>query len=555
MADRKRGDDRGADGGDGGEGAEGRSKGDDRARSDARAGDEQSEAGEPGGAGGAGEPGRAGEAVEPDPWNADPLTRDELEAIAAWQVPEPPDGFVGRVLAARRAAPVVEREPISVASALAAASRDPGRPRRMLPWLAVAAAAVLALFLAQARSPSTTPAGDASGSAAPVERRTVRLGQRGVAVAEAGADLSWHIEADLARVTQRAGDVFYRVERGGRFEVDTPRGTVRVTGTCFRVELSAMKTPWQGVVGAAIGAAVVVTVYEGSVLFAGGTGDERAVAAGQVLTGGEGGSLVADRRGAGPGAAGAAGAVEAPIAAPGADASRDDLLRRDTVQRAEIASLRARVRGLEHGGGGGEAVMRRGGPAAHDPSGRPWFDPSKEDLVRFAAECRVRSDMPPILRPETLEWGPRMAEEAGLSGEELAAVNRALAELQRQVVAELRALYIEITGEAARADELSAQAMASELRDKSPEGEEGRINQRIAQERAGLVPPPAPGAALSPLERFVRHQAYIGDETERRVGEVVGAGRAHAIREQNGGWGLRQETVGCPTDDAASAAP
>jgi ferric-dicitrate binding protein FerR (iron transport regulator) len=476
------------------------------------------------------------------------LGADEREALAAWHPPAPPDGFADRVLAAREAAPTApEPEPVPVAAGLAglaAPMRDPGRRRRAAPWLIVAAAAVGAVAVGQLRSPANgTALGDPTGRVTPAERHTVRLGGRGVAVVEAGADLAWVIEDGAARVTQRAGDVFYRVERGGLFEVDTPRGTVRVTGTCFRVELTDMKTPWQGVAGAAIGAALVVTVYEGSVLFAGRGGEERPVSAGQVLTAGDGGSLVADRRAGGePPTAGQGGPGEAAIAAPGADVTRDDLLRRDAVQRAEIASLRTRVRELGPSGG---IRVRRGQAGEPDESGRPWFDPSSEDLVRFAQECRLRVDMPPLLRPETYSWGPRMGEEAGLSGEELAAVNAALAALQRDYIAQLRALYIEITGDAAHADDLSGQAMASEIGDKSPEGEEARVGQRIAQERAGLVPPPATGAAMSPVERYVRRRAGLSAETERVIGGVVGAERAKAIHEQRGDWGMRQESVGC----------
>ncbi|HWM85099.1 MAG TPA: FecR domain-containing protein, partial [Kofleriaceae bacterium] len=305
-----------------------------------------------------------------------PLSPEEIEALEAWQVPDPPAGFADRVLAAQSAAPPVpESEANSVAAALAASPTGPTGRRRLLLWSVVGAAAVAALLLTQLRSPGG-PTG--AGSAAPLERRSIQLGQRGVAVAEAGALLSWEIEGGAARVAQRAGDVFYRVERGGRFEVETPHGTVRVTGTCFRVELNAMKTPWQAVAGAAIGAAVVVTVYEGSVLFAGSDGEERAVEAGQALASGEGSAVVGDARG------GAEAAGEAPVpAAPGADVSRDELLRRDAIQRAEIGKLRSRMRELESAGGQPGARVVMDGEA--DSSGRPWFDPSKEDLIRMAS--------------------------------------------------------------------------------------------------------------------------------------------------------------------------
>jgi hypothetical protein len=344
-------------------------------------------------------------------------------------------------------------------------------------------------------------------------------------------------------VSQRAGDVFYRVERGGGFEVETPHGTVRVTGTCFRVELDTMKKPWQGVVGAAIGAALVVTVYEGSVLFASRDGSERAVTAGQVASSSEQGVTVSDARGAQ--AAGTSAATTGSASPPSADATRDELLRRDSQQRAEIATLRARMRQLEQAG----PSLGRGDE--RDSSGRPWFDPSKDDLVRFASECRVRTDMPSFLHDESIEWGPRRAQEAGLSEPELAAVNKVLQDMQREVLAQLRALYIEVTGDQDRADDLSPQAMASELQQKSPQGEEGRVNQRIAQERAGLAEPPADLSQASALERYMRRRAGLGDETQRRIGDVIGAARARQLRETEGGWGGQWETVGCPRNGEA----
>jgi len=94
--------------------------------------------------------------------------------------------------------------------------------------------------------------------------------------------------------------------------------------------------------------------------------------------------------------------------------------------------------------------------------------------------------------------------------------------------------------------------MASELFDKSPEGEQGRVNKRIAQERAGLAQPPTNLAGLSAVERFMRLQAALGDETEKRLGEALGPARARALREKNGGWGMRMEQAGC-SDGSAEA--
>ncbi len=84
-------------------------------------------------------------------------------------------------------------------------------------------------------------------------RVTRTLGGRGVAVIEAGSDLVWHVDSSgAAKLEQRAGDVFYRVDRGGPFAVDTPLGRVEAVGTCFRIELGA-------------GPSLRVTVYEGRI--------------------------------------------------------------------------------------------------------------------------------------------------------------------------------------------------------------------------------------------------------------------------------------------------
>jgi hypothetical protein len=403
--------------------------------------------------------------------------------------------------------------------------------------VAVAVAGLAVVTVWQLRTGRRTA--NATGSAAPAERQSIPLGARGVAVAEAGASLSWTVDGSGAAIAQSAGDVFYRVERGGPFRVETPHGAVRVTGTCFRVEIQDMKRPWRDVAAAGIGAALVVTVYEGSVLFAGKDGGgETRVAAGDTLVAGPDGARVV----VGDPASAAALAAEMP-AAPEASASREDLLRRDAQQRAEIASLRARVRDLAGGGGGGGLP---GGPGARTPSGRPWFDPSKEDLIKYAAECRVGYDLPPVMGTEPMTIGPRAAEKMGLSGEETAAFNRVMASIHAYYVAELRKLYVEVVGDASRADDLSPDAMWSELRDKSAPGDEERANQRIAQERAGLAAPPADLSQLSAVERGLRLQASLGERTERDLSAAIGPERARALREKNDGWGMHREMAGCP---------
>jgi hypothetical protein len=44
----------------------------------------------------------------------------------------------------------------------------------------------------------------------------------------------------------------------------------------------------------------------------------------------------------------------------------------------------------------------------------------------------------------------------------------------------------------------------------------------------------------------MRLKASLGDRTERDLGAALGPERARKLREENGGWGMRQEVAGCP---------
>jgi RNA polymerase sigma-70 factor (ECF subfamily) len=217
--------------------------------------------------------------------SSEPLTQAELAALATWTAPAPPPGFADRLLAGPRPAPA----PPGAAPATMQAHRAPGlaqRRGRLLPWSIVAAAALLALFLVQLRSPPASSRHEA-GSATPMERRSIRLGQRGVAVLEPGSSLSWAIEPGRARVTQRAGDVFYRTEPGGTIDVETPHGTIRATAACFRIDLAP---------GTSIAASAIVTVHEGTASLAPRDRPPRPIEAGHIAVIGAHGIRTLDRR-------------------------------------------------------------------------------------------------------------------------------------------------------------------------------------------------------------------------------------------------------------------
>jgi hypothetical protein len=111
------------------------------------------------------------------------------------------------------------------------------------------------------------------GTATATHRLEVALGHEGVGVLEPGARIAWRGR----RVTQAGGNVFYRVERGGRFVIAVPSGEVEVLGTCLRV-----------VVDDAAGRPFHVAVSEGRVRVRRG-GEAIELAAGEAAVADEGG--------------------------------------------------------------------------------------------------------------------------------------------------------------------------------------------------------------------------------------------------------------------------
>jgi hypothetical protein len=448
------------------------------------------------------------------------LTADERVVLDAWEADVPPPGFADRVVSGGRTAPPAPRR----------------RAGGLVLGFAGGALVAAAIALVLARSPS--PSHAAAGARTVTARETIALGRRGTAVAEAGASLAWEVSAGgAARVEQGAGDVFYRVEPGGPFVVATAAGDVRVTGTCFRVEVQ-MKPSKSSLGGAAIGAAlaatVVVTVYEGGVIAASG-GKEQPVAAGERVVLGEPTWTQAAQP-------------------PAPDATREQLLARDAEQRATIQELAVRIAGLEKqlAAGGGKVKVKgveigaRGRGEDDDGDGRPWFDPSPELLASWVDECRIRFDSPPIYGSYPQELQPDELAEMGIEASEGAVINETLAQIHAAWLAKLVALYIEATGDAERAESMSPSALAEEIQDKAAPGEEEAVRVRIVRERAGLEQPPADLSQASPVERYLRAYVDLGNELERMLAARLGAARARELRELHDGWGHKSEMSGCP---------
>lgn len=473
---------------------------------------------------------------EPADRDDDALSPDERAILARWQPPGPPEGFAARVLAAPRQARTPRRGRWLAAVGLAAA----GAVATAVWWPAPAATA------------RVTGGGPRQTLAA---RASVAVADRAVAVAEPGAALAWQRIGPAAVVGQERGDIFYRVDRGGPFTVVTPVGRIEVTGTCFRVEI--VMSPKKhlllgGAVGAAVAAAAVITVYEGKLVVVGDGGAAPAAAGERVVVraGGAPAPAPPDRP-TSPTAPDQPGPATVALALPPAPTeatTREELLARDKVQREQLAMMARQLAALQASGGGG----RPGTAGLLEDGG--WVDPTPAELAAWAKECRVKIDLPPIMRGEPMKIPPAWARELAMSDDELAVANQVFVDLAADWATRVRAWYVEATGDAAGADALSAQSMGQELTEKATRGEPAALQKRLAEERARLVAPPADLSKASPFERYFRAFADLGNEAERLLAAKLGADKAHGLRVHEGGWPMRMGMAGCADDEDGAAA-
>lgn len=454
----------------------------------------------------------------PPSLDGEPLPAEITAELASWATSEPPAGFADRVVATARgqAAPRPARRR-SLAAAIAAV---------------VAVAASLVLLRGSTGSPE-------EGARVVVQRETIPLGRRGVAVAEAGTELTWAISAGgAAEIHQSRGDAFYRVERGGPFAVETPHGRVLVTGTCFRVEVLDMavsRPAWiGGVVGAAIAASVVITVYEGRVRVVNARGQADARAGDRIALGAGAAPARLDASAAPPGIA----ALEPP---PPESATVAELRRRDQSHRGEIALLRARVQALQTG----TAAPEPEPAAGRDPRAgkRTIIDIAPEELAAMARRCEIRFDLPGYgVEPHLMT--DRAAAATRLSADERAIYDQTVRKESAQYMAALRALYQELVG--ADSENLDAGALMIEIMQKSPASDVEAARKRLAEERAGMAAPPADLRNQSVVERLFRLQSAAGPSLEQMLAAELGPGKAHQIRAA--GWVGGDDSVlyGCP---------
>jgi hypothetical protein len=127
-------------------------------------------------------------------------------------------------------------------------------------------------------------------------------------------------------------------------------------------------------------------------------------------------------------------------------------------------------------------------------------------------------------------------------------MNEAYAEAHAQVKAQLQRIFVEIGGDPQTAEKMSSGSLAGEIVQRLSEGEQREARGRLARERAGVLPPPADSSKGSASERTFRLMMNLGDDLERKLGERIGAERAHGLRLRKDGWpGGRSSYSGCPS--------
>lgn len=451
--------------------------------------------------------------------------RFDPEFLESFKVPEPSpdlgDRFISQLAESR----------IHVTRRIDVTRGKSKRRTRVLTGVGIAAVAALLLVIALRRP------GPQSGTVAASERTITKIGARGVAVAEAAARFDWYVSGNgNARVQQLSGNVFYRVESGGRFVVATAAGEVSVRGTCFRVEVRDVEVKdvkigrqsnSAAADGANLAATVIVTVYEGKVILANEHGQSEVVA-------GERAGARHDESPRAMLAVLAATETETTESLPGGMAVAR-LLDRDRSQRARIAQLETELKRLK----ANASSQERGGDT---PAKRP-FEMSKHELAELAKTCDVPIEMPPTAGSSIMDQVLKEAlKRADFSDTERAAVPRVIYQFQPAYVTALRGLYRELTGEDGEA--LDPVTLIAEIVQKSPAADIAAAKQIVAQERAGLRRPKEPREGTV-MERYLRLAIKAANDFDTALSDVIPPDRVDEFRRH---WGKADLGPGCPEE-------
>lgn len=434
-----------------------------------------------------------------------------------WDVDEPPADFAERVVEralSERLEPRVGSPTIS-----------PRSRRAYAVGVALLAAAAALVIWWRAATPS------ASGEEVASARKEIALGQRALAVLEAGAHVAW----EGPRVEQDRGDVFYRVEPGARFVVRTPVGEVAVLGTCFRVRVLPAAQPGgsdmkrketlMAAGGAALGALVVVTVYEGRVQLS--HAQDRI-----TLAAGESGKLSAN---------GAERASESDIDAAEsalADARKGDALSSANENLArDIADLNRKLSAIEKEKAklqqqltNAEVELAKQTDAAA-PRTRPEFDLDKEDWAELAKSGSVKFRVP-CMRPQGWKPGPETLDRLGLSPDDSEPIQAAYQRSFERLWKTIGPLCAKAVGSEEVAEVIGPDSCTHVVMDVARRKDRESATEAmraISEVRAGLAPPPSDELRQHPVFQVFWALTSELPEFERDLAQSLGPDEARRL--------------------------
>ena len=195
-----------------------------------------------------------------------------------------------------------------------------------------------------------------------------------------------------------------------------------------------------------------------------------------------------------------------------------------------------------------------------DPSGKPmtregeeraiadltrWLKPRPSELGDMAKRCEVRFVIPAITENQPPAVTDEQSSDLSLASGERALLDRTLRDMHAEVRAFAARAVTEGPGHPANASGLTLEEMLADLETRPENGFED-ARQKLAQERAGLAPPPKPGTHQRPGERLLRMWTNMGDEFERRLADGLGAERARQLRfSPHAVWTNRFAHSGC----------
>jgi hypothetical protein len=138
----------------------------------------------------------------------------------------------------------------------------------------------------------------------------------------------------------------------------------------------------------------------------------------------------------------------------------------------------------------------------------------------------------------------KLAAASNLSADDRAIYDQTVRKENDRYMAALRALYQELAG--GDAGDIDAHALTMEILQKSPSSDVEAARKRLAQERAGMIAPPADSRNQTVIERLFRLEISAGTALEQLLAAELGPDKAHQIRTT--GWVGGDDNIlsGCP---------